>query len=318
MEKIGKGGNGEVYLAQDMELGCKWAVKVIEKSQKKEAGVLKELSHPFLPKMIDYQEIEGYCFLVMEYIEGETLENYLLFRKKIEFQEAMDMILNIAHILSYFHGKNKPIIYGDLKPANLIRTNNGDIYLVDFGSVIQSFRKDGLVCYGTRGYAAPEQYEGRISCASDVYAFGKIMQDILKKVKFSIRKIQMYKIVFGCCRKQEHFRYRDMKFVSECLKKVKTETNGLGSLKKTLVMVMMGLCIVTMSVREKIQNSVFVEKDFKEEVTNILDILWENKIYLITGELQRDAYEEIEKGMKSLLKEFEKEVCTCGKYSLWY
>lgn len=77
LEPVGKGGGGKVYLARDLELGVLWAVKEIPVSGKSEARMLLKLSHPSLPKMIDYIEDNRKCYLVMEYVRGKSLGEYL-------------------------------------------------------------------------------------------------------------------------------------------------------------------------------------------------------------------------------------------------
>ena len=74
LEQIGQGGEGSLYLARDLELGTMWAVKELPISKKREAKLLRLLEHPSLPRMMDYAEKDGYCYIIMEYIKGQSLE----------------------------------------------------------------------------------------------------------------------------------------------------------------------------------------------------------------------------------------------------
>lgn len=309
LEQIGSGGNGSVYLALDMELGCKWAVKVIEHWQKKEASVLKGMNHPFLPKMIDYEEDEKYCYLVMEYIEGENLEEYLGIGRKINRDEAWKLVLFIAEILAYFHRQKPAIIYGDLKPANLIRTERGEIYLVDFGSVVSGRRARPTVCQGTKGYAAPEQYDGKMTTASDVYAFGKTAMQIFKHVQgglFGMWNLQW--ILLRCCQKQETYRYRDMNVVLSKLRKVKVPKRRAGEIVRTIGIVIVLLILlmigIAMGISEMMKRAEEQVLDFHEEVSKVTDFYWEDETFEQTGEYSNSCCEEVEKSLQKMLKGF--------------
>ena len=91
LDPVGKGGGGKVYLARDLELGVLWAVKEIPVSDKSEARMLLKLSHPSLPKMIDYIEDNRKCYLVMEYVRGKSLGEYLRGGKHFSINEIVNM-----------------------------------------------------------------------------------------------------------------------------------------------------------------------------------------------------------------------------------
>lgn len=150
-----------------MDLGTFWTIKQLPISKKTEAKLLKHLNHPSLPRMTDYTEQDDSCYLVMEYIKGKSLESHL----KESYQFSFDQILTITHtilqIFQYLHSQKPPIYYGDLKPDNLILDENGKIYLIDFGSALCSYKTARKTIKGTKGYAAPEQYEGILTAPSD-------------------------------------------------------------------------------------------------------------------------------------------------------
>ena len=183
---IGKGGGGQVYLARDMEIGSLWAVKVLPAERQKEARILIHLNHASMPKAVDFFEEGGNGFLVMEYIRGKSLAALLAEGRRFSHSEVISFTQTILSILSLLHSQKPPLIYGDIKPANLMLSENGNLYLVDFGSTIQYHKEAGSrICEGTPGYAAPEQYQGKASPASDLYALGKTMRLLLSGSSFS-------------------------------------------------------------------------------------------------------------------------------------
>lgn len=303
LERIGSGGNGSVYLALDMELGCKWAVKLIGHGQKKEAHILKELNHPFLPRIIDYEETEEHSFLVMEYIEGENLESYLKHKnKKIDFDEVLKIVLSIASIMSYFHELTPAVIYGDMKPANLIKASNGEIYLVDLGSVVYGYNDKPLICYGTKGFAAPEQYMGRVTKASDVYAFGKTVLKILEYTGLKNRSFKLWRILTKCCRKQEKHRYRDMTEVLKSLKTIKPAEKFSGRILRGFVLGMatlFGLSVGVMEMSKMIEKNVM---DYKEELTMVTDLYWKDEQYHKNGVISDSSCKKIDSLLKDIFK----------------
>ena len=105
LEPVGKGGGGKVYLARDLELGVLWAVKEIQASGKSEARMLLKLSHPSLPKMIDYIEDDQKCYLVMEYVRGKSLGEYLRDGKCFSANEIVKYGMEIVDVFSYFHNQ---------------------------------------------------------------------------------------------------------------------------------------------------------------------------------------------------------------------
>jgi serine/threonine-protein kinase len=150
---------------------------------RREAALLARLSHPNLPRVIDRFEEDGKQFLVMEYVEGQTLRQALAARGgRAEVPEVRDWAEQLCAVLSYLHAQTPPIIYRDLKPSNVMLRPDGRLALIDFG--IARFYKPGqasdTAIYGTLGYAAPEQYgEGQTDQRSDVYALGVLLYHAL-------------------------------------------------------------------------------------------------------------------------------------------
>lgn len=164
--RIGTGGSSIVYLAWDRHLERDVAVKEEKDAEKakdnsilkKEMEMLKALNHPMLPAVYDYfQETKRY--LVMEYIGGESLHNYIEREGRIPEEQACKWALQLSELFSYLHGQKPPVIYRDLKPDNIIVCPDGNLRVVDFGTALhRSYHKRNAEnLAGTAGYAAPEQ-----------------------------------------------------------------------------------------------------------------------------------------------------------------
>ncbi len=196
--QIGEGGFGAVYKGEDLRLGNRLvAVKEMKPSGLKplelkeatdafqrEAMLLTGLKHPSLPAIHDQFTEDGQWYLVMDFIQGRTLESYLAKAPKgrLPVREAFNIALQLCNVLDYLHSQQPPIIFRDLKPSNIMLTPEGQVYLIDFG-IARHFKpgqsKD-TVAFGTTGYAAPEQYgKAQTTPRSDVYSLGAVMHHML-------------------------------------------------------------------------------------------------------------------------------------------
>jgi len=199
VRRIGGGGMGAVYLAKDRNLGdAPRAVKEMVESHldstqhekaigdfKRESLLLTSLEHPSIPTIYDYfyDDALGRFYLVMKYISGGDLASRMCaaVNGKIDEKTVTDWGMQVADVLEYLHSRPKPIIYRDLKPANLmIDGNSGRIMLIDFGIARWvSQQEKGVTAVGTMGYAPPELFSGRVQPASDVYSLGATMFHLL-------------------------------------------------------------------------------------------------------------------------------------------
>ncbi len=197
VRRIGGGGMGAVYLAKDRNLGdAPRAVKEMVESHldptqhekaigdfKRESLLLTSLEHPSIPTIYDYFYDEPRFYLVMKYISGGDLASRLraALGGRIDEKTVTDWGMQVADVLDYLHSRPKPIIYRDLKPANLmIDGNTGRVMLIDFGIARWvSQQEKGVTAVGTMGYAPPELFSGRVQPASDVYSLGATMFHLL-------------------------------------------------------------------------------------------------------------------------------------------
>src|SRR5215216_6078475 len=197
-EKLGQGGMGAVYRASDRRLSTvNWAIKEMSQSAitgplerqqareafRHEAEMLAALNHPNLPRVTDHFEQDGKAYLVMEYVPGETLLSFLVREGLPQPKERVfEWARQLCEALDYLHTQSPPIIFRDLKPANIMLTPSGQVNLIDFG--IARLFKQGQAkdtqAFGTIGYSAPEQYgKGQTDARSDVYSLGVLLHQLL-------------------------------------------------------------------------------------------------------------------------------------------
>ena len=193
LRKIGQGGMSVVYLAMDTHLNKQWAVKEIRKkgngkddvvivnSLLAEANMMKKLDHPSLPRIVDIIDNGETIFVVMDYIEGESLDKILLEYGPQPEELVIAWAKQLCDVLSYLHSQKPPIIYRDMKPANIMLKPEGNIKIIDFG-IAREYKEQSLAdttVLGTKGYAPPEQYSGQTDARSDIFALGMTMHHLL-------------------------------------------------------------------------------------------------------------------------------------------
>lgn len=185
---INKGGMSAVYLAINKRLGNRWVVKETHKTTDSnsdiytnsliaEANVMKDFDHPAFPRIVDIIEDDSSIYLVMDYIEGSTLEEVLKNDGPQDEDKVIDWALQICDALTYLHTQDPPIIYRDMKPSNVILKPDGKVKIIDFG-VVRVFnpnKTNDTIALGTMGFAPPEQYSGQTDARSDIYALGMTM-----------------------------------------------------------------------------------------------------------------------------------------------
>jgi serine/threonine protein kinase len=213
LEPLGKGGMGALYLAADTgAFDRKCVVKELldyydptdpdeaKKAQARfetEGRLLAELSHPGIPRIYSYFSEGGRHYIVMEYIEGETLEGAVthvdlvgrtVTARPLPPEEAVRHAIRVCRVLEYLAAQPRPVIHHDIKPANLIiDQTSGEVRLVDFGTAQTRTRwatqarlgRGESSLFGTEGYAAPEQFQGLSDTRSDVYALAATVYHIL-------------------------------------------------------------------------------------------------------------------------------------------
>ncbi len=196
LKEIGRGGMSVVYLAMDKRLNKQWAVKEIRKkgsnkndeivvnSLLAEANMMKKLDHPSLPRIVDIIDKGGTIYVVMDYIEGESLDKILNEYGAQSEELVIGWAKQLCDAFIYLHSQKPPIIYRDMKPANVMLKPEGNIKIIDFG-IAREYKEQNFAdttVLGTKGYAPPEQYSGQTDARSDIFALGMTMHHLLTGV----------------------------------------------------------------------------------------------------------------------------------------
>lgn len=184
IRSLGSGGFGSVYLAKDTWLDIKVAIKVPHKQSAELYKLLKEprlqaaLNHPNIVRMIAAEKENKVFFMVMEYVKGKTLEKILEKEKLLDCERALDFVKQIAQGIDHAH-KNK-IIHRDLRPSNIMISEDGTAKITDFGtSAWLNNVPYASTRIGSPPYMAPEQFLGKASYQSDVYSLGCIFYEMI-------------------------------------------------------------------------------------------------------------------------------------------
>lgn len=199
LSKIGQGGMSVVYLALNERANKTWAIKEVRKDGVQdfttvkqglivETNILKSLNHKYLPSIVDVIDDEDTFIIVMDYIQGKSLNKVLqesLERENlpIAVEDVISWGIQLCDVLYYLHTRENPIIYRDMKPANVMLKPNGEISLIDFGTarIFKTGNSEDTTCLGTPGYAAPEQYggNGQSRPQSDIYCLGATLHHLI-------------------------------------------------------------------------------------------------------------------------------------------
>lgn len=194
LNKIGQGGMSVVYLAMNEKANKPWAIKevrkdgtsnyeVVKQNLIAETDILKRLNHPNLPSIVDVIDCDDTFLIVMDYIEGKPLSDFLKREGAQPQEKVIEWAKQICDVLGYLHSRKPPIIYRDMKPSNVMLKPDGNIMIIDFGTAreYKSASTGDTTCLGTQGYAAPEQFggQGQTDGRTDIYCLGATMYHLL-------------------------------------------------------------------------------------------------------------------------------------------
>lgn len=237
LNKVGQGGMSIVYLAMNEKANKQWAVKEVRKDGVRdfevvkqglvaETDILKKLSHPNLPSIIDVIDTDESFIIIMDYIQGNSLNKAL---EEFGAQPQENVIIwakQLCDVLNYLHTRTPAIIYRDMKPANVMLKPDGNVTLIDFGTAREYKEKNlaDTTCLGTVGYAAPEQFGGmgQTDARTDIYCLGATLYHLVTGMNpceppYEIKPIRdinpslsagLEKIILKCCQRDPNDRYQ--------------------------------------------------------------------------------------------------------------
>jgi serine/threonine-protein kinase len=184
---LGSGGFGTVYLAQDTWIDKKVAIKVPHRQGLdfgellREPRLLASVSHPNIVSITTAEKQDNLFFIVMEYVQGETLENLIAAHGGLDVNRTLDFTCQICNAVDHAHRQG--VIHRDLRPANVLVTDNDMLKVADFGtSRFLEIAAHGTTVIGSPPYMAPEQFHGKAVFASDLYSLGVTMYQMLTGV----------------------------------------------------------------------------------------------------------------------------------------
>ncbi|MCD8039145.1 MAG: serine/threonine protein kinase [Lachnospiraceae bacterium] len=256
LNEIGHGGMSTVYLAINEKANKPWAIKEVRKSVGRsfdilkqslilETDMLKKLSHKNLPSIVDIIDSDENFLIVMDYIEGSTLEKLVNENGAYPQEDVVSWSIQLCDVLQYLHTQPRPIIYRDMKPSNVMLKSDGSVVLIDFGTAreFKEQKAGDTVCLGTQGYAAPEQFggNGQTDARTDIYCLGATMYHLLTGHNPSKPPYELYpitrwnpnlssgleKVILKCIQKNPDDRYQsadELRYALEHYRDLETET----------------------------------------------------------------------------------------------
>ncbi|MFB2768336.1 ankyrin repeat domain-containing protein [Pelatocladus sp. BLCC-F211] len=196
LDTLGQGGSGTTYLAQDLENNQQVALKAFSLHRmtdwkmmelfEREAKILEKLNHPRIPQYLGYFHIEtpvdSSFYIAQQLVKGQSLATLVESGWRTHEDEVRRIAIQVLEILVYLHSLKPPVVHRDIKPQNIIRRDDGQVFLVDFGAVQHTYYTTfmgGSTVVGTYGYMAPEQFRGQAVPATDLYALGATLLFLL-------------------------------------------------------------------------------------------------------------------------------------------
>lgn len=311
LRMVGKGGMSVVYQAVNEKANKIWAIKEVRKDGVQnfevvkqnlivETELLKRFNHPNLPSIIDVIDNEGSFLIVMDYIEGNSLSKALETGGAQSQDDVIEWSKQLCDVLGYLHSRKPPIIYRDMKPANVMLKPDGNISLIDFGTAreFKSSSVEDTTCLGTQGYAAPEQYggHGQTDARTDIYCLGATMYHLVTGHNPSKPPYEMYpirhwnptlssgleEIIIKCTQRNPDDRYQscsELLYALEHYQDLDIENKKSQNRKwkifltTVILMLVMALAAVGFKIAANSETSAEYEAFMKEAQTASLDIM---------------------------------------------
>lgn len=319
LNEIGHGGMSTVYLAINEKANKPWAIKEVRKSVSRsfdilkqslilETDMLKKLSHKNLPSIVDVIDSDENFLIVMDYIEGSTLEKLVNENGAYPQEDVVDWAIQLCDVLQYLHERPKPIIYRDMKPSNVMLKSDGSVVLIDFGTA-REFKAQNCAdttCLGTQGYAAPEQFGGmgQTDARTDIYCLGATMYHLLTGHNPSEPPYEMYpitkwnpelssgleKVILKCTRKNPADRYQSASELMYALKHYRDlETETQLKCRRRLGRFAAALFLCLVSAVFAIGLRVAASEKIRDEYTTLIEMAGRTTGMVDAGDLYMEA-----------------------------
>ena len=276
LNKVGQGGMSVVYLAMNEKANKQWAVKEVRKDGVRdfeivkqglvaETDILKKLSHPNLPSIIDVIDTDESFIIIMDYIQGNSLNKALEEFGAQPQENVIAWAKQLTDVLGYLHSRTPAIIYRDMKPANIMLKPDGNVTLIDFGTAREYKEKNlaDTTCLGTVGYAAPEQFGGmgQTDARTDIYCLGATLYHLVTGMNpceppYEIKPIReinpslssgLERIILKCTQRDPNDRYQsaaELMFALEHYKEDDDDYKKKQKRKLATFITTLALCVV--------------------------------------------------------------------------
>lgn len=329
---IGKGGMSVVYLAMNERANKQWAIKEVRKDGTQDFNVvrqglvaeidmLKRFNHPNLPSIVDVIDGNGSFLIVMDYIEGIALDKKLQEEGALPQSSVIEWSKQLCDVLGYLHSRKPPIIYRDMKPANVMLKPDNTITLIDFGTA-REFKLSSVedtTVLGTRGYAAPEQYggQGQTDPRTDIYCLGATMYHLVTGYNPAVPPYEMVPIrqinellssgleaiILKCTRPNPPDRYQscaELMYALEHYQELDAESQHIQNVKWRSFIAAASLAVVTLiggvgfNIAKNIQTNSSYES-YVNKITSVQDTEESYDLARKAIKLQPDRYEAYDK-----------------------
>lgn len=328
LNKVGQGGMSVVYLAMNEKANKQWAIKEVRKdgvldfeSVKQglvaETDILKKLDHPNLPSIIDVIDTEDSFIIIMDYIQGNSLNKALEEYGAQPQEMVIKWAMQLCDVLGYLHSRNPAIIYRDMKPANIMLKPDGNITLIDFGTAREYKEKNlaDTTCLGTVGYAAPEQFGGmgQTDARTDIYCLGATLYHLVTGMNpceppYEIKPIReinpslssgLERIIIKCTQRDPNDRYQSCAELMYALEHYE-EIDDIHrkKQKKKLSLFIISLLLTVVMAITSVSANVLAENKKSENYEEILKSASSVDDYynaILTDPTKPDAYEKLNK-----------------------
>ncbi|MCD7885145.1 MAG: serine/threonine protein kinase [Lachnospiraceae bacterium] len=282
---LGSGGEGSVYLVCQLSTCQLRAAKIISHikgDSRHELNMMKNLNHPSLPGIIDVLEMDKDVWLIMDYINGTRLDTAV--SEGMSEKQVWSVARQLSNVLFYLHGRKTQILHLDIKPSNILLRQDGSLVLIDFGAAIRGHPgQDSYLGYGTRGFAAPEQYkkEGKVDVRTDIYGAGAVLYYcIYGKVPGSDKQVKrlgktvsrrLLRIIHTCMSENPNDRYQNAQQFYKAVCEAENNFKMSGQFYKTAAVTLLLLVTVIFAFARL---SVHHQSDFAlwNELSGTLDL----------------------------------------------